>query len=150
MLSRLTPRKDCVRSFPAVSSSFAASRLKADQYAEHTPSSSTHDSSTVQQLKHQAGLCGEDGIRPSPVPGVFMSDSLLDEEVQQQVLAGLKPLEDVPDDQKDWHPGSDQQARFANPLAASALVYMAPPVGRAPRSVSMKLTPSRGSKPSQW
>lgn len=65
--------------------------------------------SNVQQLRHQATQCGEDGIRPSPVPGVFECEHLLDDDLRTQVLAGLKPLEDVPEEHKDWHPGSNQQ-----------------------------------------
>eukprot|EP00892_Ulva_mutabilis_P004379 jgi/Ulvmu1/2312/UM013_0160.1 len=63
----------------------------------------------LQQLRYLAGQCGEDGIRPSPVTGVFESDQALDTDLRQDLLAALKPLEDVPDGQKDWHPGSDQQ-----------------------------------------
>eukprot|EP00892_Ulva_mutabilis_P004381 jgi/Ulvmu1/2314/UM013_0162.1 len=63
----------------------------------------------LQQLRHQAGQCEEGGIRPSPVPGVFESDQALDADLRYGLLAALKPLEDVPDDQKDWHPGSNQQ-----------------------------------------
>lgn len=63
----------------------------------------------LQQLKHQARQCGEDGIRPSPVTGVFESDQHLDDDLSQEVLDALEPLKAVPDDQKDWHPGSDQQ-----------------------------------------
>lgn len=62
-------------------------------------------SSSLQQLRHHASQCGEDGIHPSPVPGVFESDMLLGEDTRLKVLAGLKPLEDVPEEQMDWHPG---------------------------------------------
>ena len=74
----------------------------------------------LQQLQHQASQCGEDGIRPSPVSGVFESEQLLEDELRQQLLERLKPLEDVPEEHKDWHPGSNQQV-FAGLLSLYSL-----------------------------
>jgi Protein of unknown function (DUF4246) len=63
----------------------------------------------MQQLRHWSTLCKEDGIRPSPVNDVFESDAILGPALRQEILAALKPLEDVPEDKKDWHPGEQQQ-----------------------------------------
>ena len=48
-------------------------------------------------------------VRPSPVDGVFESDSLVSEEVRGELQRGVRLLEDVPEELKDWHPGSDGQ-----------------------------------------
>jgi hypothetical protein len=63
----------------------------------------------VQQLRHLSRQCTEDGIRPSPVNGVYESDTALDDELRNAVLEALKPLEEVSMDEKDWHPDSDNQ-----------------------------------------
>ncbi len=47
-----------------------------------------------------------DGIEMSPIDGAYMSDTLIDEATRQQLLAAVKPLEDVPESDKDWHPDS--------------------------------------------
>jgi hypothetical protein len=49
------------------------------------------------------------GIRPAAAQGVFESDHHLENELRQDLLAALRPLEDVPDADKDWHPESDEQ-----------------------------------------
>ncbi|KAF2143968.1 uncharacterized protein K452DRAFT_267025 [Aplosporella prunicola CBS 121167] len=41
--------------------------------------------------------------------GVAKSDSLVSEELKQDLRAAVRPLEDVPDKYKDWHPGSDNR-----------------------------------------
>ena len=38
---------------------------------------------------------------------VIKSDNIITDDLKAALLAGAKPLEDVPDSQKDWHPGSD-------------------------------------------
>jgi Protein of unknown function (DUF4246) len=62
-----------------------------------------------QQVAHLATLCGEDGVRPASVNGVYESDAVLADDLRTSLLEALRPLEDVPEDQRDWHPGSDQQ-----------------------------------------
>ena len=70
----------------------------------------------MQQLRHLSSQCTEDGVRPSPVDGVFESDSVLDAAgLRETLLTALQPLEDVPEDDRDWHPGSDGQVCRAVP-----------------------------------
>ncbi|KAF2135272.1 uncharacterized protein K452DRAFT_260906 [Aplosporella prunicola CBS 121167] len=38
---------------------------------------------------------------------VVKSDSIIDEELRLELINAAKPLEEVPDNFKDWHPGSD-------------------------------------------
>ena len=59
-------------------------------------------------MLHYASL-GSDDIELSPVLGVFQSDAILTPELVAKVQQALEPLENVPDEQKDWHPGSDEQ-----------------------------------------
>jgi hypothetical protein len=63
----------------------------------------------VQQLRHLSRQCTGDGIRPSPVNGVYESDEVLDDGLRNTLLEALKPLEEVSTDEKDWHPDSDNQ-----------------------------------------
>ena len=41
--------------------------------------------------------------------GVFKSDTVIPEELRLSLIEAVKPLEDVPEDQKDWHPGSSRK-----------------------------------------
>jgi Protein of unknown function (DUF4246) len=66
-------------------------------------------SDLVQQLRHLSRQCTESGIRPSPVTMVYESDSICIDGLRNAVLEALKPLEEVSEDAKDWHPGSDNQ-----------------------------------------
>ncbi|KAJ7672197.1 hypothetical protein DFH06DRAFT_1175605 [Mycena polygramma] len=47
------------------------------------------------------------GIEWGPYERIFLSDTLVPEEVTNALKLAVKPLEDVPDDVKDWHPGSE-------------------------------------------
>ncbi|KAJ7051810.1 hypothetical protein C8F01DRAFT_1262595 [Mycena amicta] len=51
----------------------------------------------------------ETGIECGPCEGIYLSDSLIPEELRQSLIAAVKPLEDVPEPQKDWHPGSNER-----------------------------------------
>lgn len=41
--------------------------------------------------------------------GIFKSDTIVSEELRLSLLKAVTPLEQVPDNYKDWHPGSDEQ-----------------------------------------
>ncbi|KAI0742054.1 hypothetical protein C8Q80DRAFT_1109616 [Daedaleopsis nitida] len=49
------------------------------------------------------------GIHAAPVHAVYQSMSLIPAEVKTSLVRGVATLESVPDDEKDWHPGSDEQ-----------------------------------------
>ncbi|MGW4631603.1 DUF4246 domain-containing protein [Nocardia sp. NPDC004415] len=49
------------------------------------------------------------GIEVSAVDGVWHSDSLIEDELRDRLAAAVRPLEEVPDAELDWHPGSDGQ-----------------------------------------
>ncbi|KAJ6577491.1 hypothetical protein B0H19DRAFT_561967 [Mycena capillaripes] len=47
------------------------------------------------------------GIEWGPYERIFLSDTLVPQDVTIALKHAIKPLEDVPDERKDWHPGSD-------------------------------------------
>jgi Protein of unknown function (DUF4246)/Domain of unknown function DUF4246, N-terminal len=49
------------------------------------------------------------GIEVSGVDGVWQSDVLIDDELRSRLRESVRVLEDVPDAERDWHPGSDNQ-----------------------------------------
>ncbi|KAJ5376113.1 Protein of unknown function DUF4246 [Penicillium cosmopolitanum] len=63
----------------------------------------------VKEVEWKAKILKETGIVSAFDPGVFRSDAAVPEEVRQALKDAVKPLEDVPEDQKDYHPGSDNQ-----------------------------------------
>ncbi len=63
-----------------------------------------------------AGLAYYDSLRDGKIQvsgtdGVWQADDLIPSELQQQLLDGVAPMENVPDHEKDWHPGSNKQVR---------------------------------------
>ncbi|MEV6958391.1 DUF4246 domain-containing protein [Streptomyces sp. NPDC051207] len=62
------------------------------------------------ELAHYAALRDEEtGIEVSAVDGVWQSDTLIDDRLRTRLREGVRVLEEVPDAEKDWHPGSDGQ-----------------------------------------
>ncbi|MFF4082602.1 DUF4246 domain-containing protein [Streptomyces sp. NPDC001777] len=62
------------------------------------------------ELAHYAGLRDErTGIEVSAVDGVWQSDTLIDEGLRSRLREAVRVLEEVPEAEKDWHPGSDGQ-----------------------------------------
>ncbi|KAL5532593.1 hypothetical protein ACEPAF_4367 [Sanghuangporus sanghuang] len=51
----------------------------------------------------------ETGIQVSCFDGIWHSDSLIKEELRERLKRGVSVLENVPDSEKDWHPGSNDQ-----------------------------------------
>jgi hypothetical protein len=49
------------------------------------------------------------GIEVSSVDGVWQSDVLIDDDLRSRLREAVRVLEDVPDAERDWHPGSDEQ-----------------------------------------
>ncbi|KAK8067304.1 hypothetical protein PG997_014051 [Apiospora hydei] len=74
---------------------------------------------------------------------VVKSDSMVPAELQQALLTAVKPLEDVPENQKDWHPGSDNQVLDLVHPSLFPLVYglsRVLPVGKVPLDECAKYT----------
>ncbi|CAM5229436.1 hypothetical protein GCM10010329_79850 [Streptomyces spiroverticillatus] len=49
------------------------------------------------------------GIEVSGVDGVWHSDALVEDGLRERLRAAVRVLEEVPEEEKDWHPGSDGQ-----------------------------------------
>ncbi|MFF6772312.1 DUF4246 domain-containing protein [Streptomyces sp. NPDC012637] len=64
----------------------------------------------LDELAHYAALRdARTGIEVSAVDGVWHSDTLIDDELTSRLREAVQVLEDVPEADKDWHPGSDGQ-----------------------------------------
>ncbi|MFM9368567.1 DUF4246 domain-containing protein [Streptomyces sp. Da 82-17] len=62
------------------------------------------------ELAHYAALRdARTGIEVSAVDGVWQSDTLVDDALTARLRAAVRVLEDVPEAELDWHPGSDRQ-----------------------------------------
>lgn len=51
-------------------------------------------------------------IEPAAVDGVWKADGIVPEEITQALIEGVAKLENVPEEAKDWHPGSNNQVNF--------------------------------------
>ncbi|WP_447034781.1 DUF4246 domain-containing protein [Streptomyces sp. DSM 118878] len=62
------------------------------------------------ELVHYAALRdGRTGIEVSAVDGVWQSDTLVDDGLRSRLREAVRVLEQVPEAEQDWHPGSDGQ-----------------------------------------
>ncbi|MET9572252.1 DUF4246 domain-containing protein [Streptomyces virginiae] len=64
----------------------------------------------LDELRHYAALRdGRTGVEVSAVDGVWQSDTLVDDTLRSRLREAVRVLEEVPEAEKDWHPGSDGQ-----------------------------------------
>ncbi|MEU5647388.1 DUF4246 domain-containing protein [Streptomyces milbemycinicus] len=62
------------------------------------------------ELQHYAALRDRrTGIEVSAVDGVWQSDTLADDKLRSRLREAVRVLEQVPEAEQDWHPGSDGQ-----------------------------------------
>lgn len=62
------------------------------------------------ELHHYAALRDRrTGVEVSAVDGVWQSDTLVDDRLRSRLREAVRVLEEVPEAEKDWHPGSDGQ-----------------------------------------
>lgn len=62
------------------------------------------------ELAHYAALRDADtGVEVSAVDGVWQSDTLVDDKLGARLREAVRVLEEVPEAERDWHPGSDGQ-----------------------------------------
>ncbi|MCY0936831.1 DUF4246 domain-containing protein [Streptomyces sp. H34-S4] len=62
------------------------------------------------ELVHYAALRdGQTGVEVSGVDGVWHSDALVDDKLSDRLREAVQVLEQVPETERDWHPGSDGQ-----------------------------------------
>ncbi|MEV5942288.1 DUF4246 domain-containing protein [Streptomyces sp. NPDC051994] len=64
----------------------------------------------LDELLHYAALRdARTGIEVSAVDGVWQSDTLIDDKLRSRLREAVRVLEQVPEAERDWHPGSDGQ-----------------------------------------
>ncbi|MEU1075651.1 MULTISPECIES: DUF4246 domain-containing protein [unclassified Streptomyces] len=64
----------------------------------------------LDELAHYAALRDDrTGVEVSAVDGVWQSDTLIDDKLRSRLREAVQVLEQVPEAEKDWHPGSDGQ-----------------------------------------
>ncbi|MGW6705818.1 DUF4246 domain-containing protein [Streptomyces sp. NPDC054956] len=64
----------------------------------------------LDELVHYAALRdGRTGIEVSTVDGVWQSDTLVDQRLGSRLREAVRVLEEVPEAERDWHPGSGGQ-----------------------------------------
>ncbi|MFF6952907.1 DUF4246 domain-containing protein [Streptomyces iakyrus] len=64
----------------------------------------------LDELVHYAALRdGRTGVEVSAVDGVWQSDELIDDTLRSRLRRAVQVLEEVPEAELDWHPGSDGQ-----------------------------------------
>ncbi|MFF9624909.1 DUF4246 domain-containing protein [Streptomyces griseosporeus] len=64
----------------------------------------------LDELAHYAALRdARTGAEVSAVDGVWQSDALVDDKLRSRLHEAVRVLEEVPDAEKDWHPGSGGQ-----------------------------------------
>ncbi|KAJ5203771.1 uncharacterized protein N7498_004650 [Penicillium cinerascens] len=63
----------------------------------------------IKELQWKAESLKKDGIVGVFDNGVVKSDNAIPKDLKQQLKEAVAPFEEVPDDQKDYHPGSDNK-----------------------------------------
>ncbi|KAL3490985.1 hypothetical protein BJX62DRAFT_225529 [Aspergillus germanicus] len=63
----------------------------------------------MDELKWKAEQYKETGIITAYDPGVIKSDTIISKDLQQRLINAVKPLEDIPKEEKDYHPRSDDK-----------------------------------------
>ncbi|MFG3370946.1 DUF4246 domain-containing protein [Streptomyces sp. NPDC090032] len=82
------------------------------------------------ELLHYAALRdGRTGVEVSAVDGVWQSDTLVDDKLRSRLRKAVRVLEQVPEAEQDWHPGSNGQVRD---LVHPSLFCLVREVGGAP------------------
>lgn len=70
----------------------------------------------IKELQWKAGVFKEKGLVHVFDVGVVKSDTAVSKELQQALKEAVKALENIPEDQKDYHPGSDNKVvNLVNP-----------------------------------
>ena len=62
----------------------------------------------IKELRIKAVIFQKSGMVTAYDADVVKSDSAVSEELRNALINAVKPLEDVPPHQRDWHPGSDE------------------------------------------
>jgi hypothetical protein len=80
-----------------------------DSYDDYDGVTEDMFNSVITKLRGHYSRLNDGSIEISPVDNVYQSDTLIPADVKQALLNGVALLENVPEDKKDWHPGSNNQ-----------------------------------------
>ncbi|KND92733.1 hypothetical protein TOPH_02886 [Tolypocladium ophioglossoides CBS 100239] len=96
---------------PEIAARWKAEALAMDwpAYREHADFTPAMADACIDEILKKADLYEQTGLIPvfDYSACVIKSDMLLPGTLRDELMAAVKPLEDVPEDKKDWHPGSD-------------------------------------------
>ncbi|POR39597.1 Uncharacterized protein TPAR_00204 [Tolypocladium paradoxum] len=86
-------------------------RMNWGEYRRHADFTCAMAVACIQELRNKATLYEETGLIPvlDYSACVVKSDKLISNDLTERLKAALAPLENVPEDRKDWHPGSDEK-----------------------------------------
>jgi hypothetical protein len=78
-------------------------------YRQHADFTRAMSYAVISELQKKAELYEQTGLIPvmDYSAAVIKSDNLILDNLRDALIAAVAPLENVPDDCKDWHPGSD-------------------------------------------
>ncbi|KAJ6438835.1 WD40 repeat 2 [Purpureocillium lavendulum] len=78
-------------------------------YREHADFTPNMVDACFDEIRRKAALYEKTGLVPifDYSVAAIKSDKLMSEDLRNALVAAVKPLEDVPEANKDWHPGSD-------------------------------------------
>ncbi|MGW2182804.1 DUF4246 domain-containing protein [Streptomyces sp. NPDC001732] len=104
------------------------------------------------ELAYYAELRDErTGIEVSAVDGVWQSDTLVDDELRSRLREAVRVLEQVPEAEQDWHPGSDGQVLdLVHPSLFCLVREVSGAPERAWRSPEAGSSPHEFSEEFQW
>ncbi|KAJ5141692.1 hypothetical protein N7476_004450 [Penicillium atrosanguineum] len=77
----------------------------------------------IKELQWKTEGLKKDGIISVFDTGVVKSDNAIPKDLKQQLIEAVAPFEDVPDDQKDYHPGTDNKVLDLVHQSLFAVVY---------------------------
>ncbi|KAF5620621.1 uncharacterized protein FTJAE_11614 [Fusarium tjaetaba] len=97
----------------AISSKWKKEALEMNwtSYRKHADFTSAMANACISELRVKAELYEKTGLMPvyDYATTIIKSDSLLTPDLAEALQEGVKPLEDVPPELKDWHPNSKEQ-----------------------------------------
>ncbi|MEV6354750.1 DUF4246 domain-containing protein [Streptomyces hydrogenans] len=106
----------------------------------------------LDELAHYAALRdARTGAEVSGVDGVWQSDTLVDEGLAARLREAVRVLEEVPEADRDWHPGSDGQVLdLVHPSLFCLVNGVGDAPGRAWRNTTNAYTKHEFSERFQW
>jgi hypothetical protein len=104
------------------------------------------------ELPYYAALRdGRTGAEVSAVDGVWQSDTLVDDGLRSRLREAVRVLEEVPEAERDWHPGSDGQVlNLVHPSLFCLVRDVSGAPGHAWRNPTDRYTTYEFSEKFQW